>query len=139
MAFSAASCFPLWTLIPFISMLICMALLPALVPGWWRSDRNKTILSIAVSVPVLIIVVPCRPSLLWHSLLDYFSFLTLLVSLFVIAGGIYVKGEYAGTPLINTAFLGIGAILANIIGTPGASMVLIRPFLRANRLRKHRR
>jgi len=80
----------------------------------------------------------CEPRLIWHSLLDYFSFLTLLASVFVIAGGIYVKGEYAGTPVINTVFLGVGAILANVIGTPGASMVLIRPFLRANHLRRHR-
>ena len=63
-------------------------------------------------------------------LLDYFSFLALLASVFVIAGGIYVKGEYAGTPMVNAIFLGLGAILANVIGTPGASMVLIRPFLR---------
>src|SRR5262249_48962536 len=59
-------------------------------------------------------------------------------SLFVIAGGIYVKGEYAGTPLVNTVFLALGALLANLIGTPGASMLLIRPFLRANHLRRHR-
>src|SRR5215831_848462 len=135
---SAASCFPLWTLIPFILMLISIAVLPAAVPRWWRSDRNKTILSIVMSVPVLIFVLRCQPSLLLHSLLDYFSFLTLLTSLFVIAGGIYVKGEYAGTPLVNTIFLALGALLANLIGTPGASMLLIRPFLRANHLRRHR-
>src|SRR5207253_10441026 len=73
-----------------------------------------------------------------HSFLDYFSFLTFLASVFMIAGGIYVKGEYAGTPLVNTMFLGLGAVLANLIGTPGASMLLIRPFLRANHLRRHR-
>jgi Na+/H+ antiporter NhaD/arsenite permease-like protein len=135
---AAPLCFPLWSLIPFVLMLVSIAMLPMVVPQWWESHRNKTILSVILSLPVLMIVVPCRPSLLWHSLLDYFSFLTLLSSLFVIAGGIYVKGEYAGTPLVNTIFLGIGAILANLIGTPGASMLLIRPFLRANRLRQHR-
>src|SRR5207247_9433170 len=51
----------------------------------------------------------------------------------------YVKGEFAGTPVVNTVFLGVGAVLANVIGTTGASMLLIRPFLRANHLRKHRR
>ena len=92
-----------------------------------------------MSVPVLMFVLRCQPSLLLHSLLDYFSFLTLLTSVFVIAGGIYVKGEYAGAPLVNTIFLALGALLANLIGTPGASMLLIRPFLRANHLRRHRR
>ena len=121
---SAESCFPLWSLIPFVLILVSIAILPAIVPHWWKSDRNKAILSIIASVPVLAIVLPCRPSLLWHSLLDYFSFLTLLTSLFVIAGGIYIKGEYAGTPLVNTMFLGLGALLANLIGTPGASMLL---------------
>jgi len=112
--------------------------LPMAVPEWWDSNRNKTILSIAFSLPVIAVVLSCDPRLMWHSILDYFSFLTLLASLFVIAGGIYVKGEYAGTPVVNTVFLAVGAILANVIGTTGASMVLIRPFLRANRLRQHR-
>src|SRR5437867_681012 len=133
-----ASCLPLWSLIPFVLMLVCIAVLPMAVPEWWDSNRNKTILSVAFSLPVLAVVLRCEPRLIWHSLLDYFSFLTLLASVFVIAGGIYVKGEYAGTPVVNTAFLGVGAILANVIGTTGASMVMIRPFLRANRLRQHR-
>src|SRR5947208_13681660 len=84
------------------------------------------------------VVLPSSPQLLWHSLLYYVSFLTLLGSLFVISGGIYVKGEFAGTPLVNAIFLGIGALFANVIGTTGASMLLIRPFLRANHLRRHR-
>ena len=91
-----------------------------------------------MSIPVLAVVLPCKPTLLWQSLLDYVSFLILLGSLFVISGGIYVKGEFAGTPLVNAIFLGLGALLANLIGTTGASMLLIRPFLRANHLRRHR-
>jgi len=121
-----------------VLMLVSIAVLPMAVPEWWNSNRNKTIVSIAFSVPVIAVVLSCDPRLMWHSILDYFSFLTLLAALFVIAGGIYVKGEYAGTPVVNTIFLGLGAILANVIGTPGASMVLIRPFLRANHLRQHR-
>jgi Na+/H+ antiporter NhaD/arsenite permease-like protein len=135
---ASATCFPSWSLIPFVLMLVSIAVLPAVAHGWWESHRNKTILSIVVSLPVLGVVLPCEPRLLWHSLLDYGSFLVLLTSVFVIAGGIYVKGEYAGTPPVNTLFLAIGAILANVIGTPGASMLLIRPFLRANHLRRHR-
>jgi Na+/H+ antiporter NhaD/arsenite permease-like protein len=119
-------------------MLVSIAVLPMVVPHWWDSNRNKTILSVAMSIPVLAVVLPCKPTLLWQSLLDYVSFLILLGSLFVISGGIYVKGEFAGTPLVNAIFLGLGALLANLIGTTGASMLLIRPFLRANHLRRHR-
>src|SRR5881397_1487590 len=135
---SPALCLPLWSLIPFVLMLVSIAVLPMAVPEWWDSNRNKTILSVAFSVPVLAVVLPSGPQLLWHSLLDYISFLTLLGALFVISGGIYIKGEYAGTPLVNALFLGLGALLANLIGTTGASMLLIRPFLRANHLRRHR-
>src|SRR6266571_8171797 len=131
-------CFPNWSLIPFITMLLSIAILPMTVSNWWDSNRNKTILSVIVSLPVLAVVMPCDPNLLWHSLLDYVSFLTLLGSLFVISGGIYVKGEFAGTPLVNAIFLAVGALFANLIGTTGASMLLIRPFLRANHLRRHR-
>jgi len=95
-------------------------------------------LSVIVSLPVLAVVMPCDPNLLMHSLLDYVSFLTLLGALFVISGGIYVKGEFAGTPLVNTIFLAVGALLANIIGTTGASMLLIRPYMRANQARQRK-
>ncbi len=135
---STSSCLPFWSLIPFLLMLVSIAVLPMTVANWWDSNRNKTILSVVMSLPVLVVLLPCEPRLLWHSLLDYGSFLILLGSLFVISGGIYVKGEFAGTPLVNAMFLGVGSILANLIGTTGASMLLIRPFLRANHLRRHR-
>ena len=70
--------------------------------------------------------------LLVHSLKEYVAFIALLLSLFVITGGIFVKGSMAGTPMSNTVILGIGAVLANFVGTTGASMLLIRPLLRAN-------
>jgi Na+/H+ antiporter NhaD/arsenite permease-like protein len=119
-------------------MLVSIAALPMTVPDWWDNNRNKTILSVVMSLPVISVVLRCEPRLLFHSLLDYVSFLSLLGSLFVISGGIYIKGEFAGTPLVNAMFLGVGAFLANLIGTTGASMLLIRPFLRANHLRRHR-
>jgi Na+/H+ antiporter NhaD/arsenite permease-like protein len=133
-----ASAFPSWSLAPFLLMLVSIAVLPMVVPQWWDSNRNKTIVSAALSLPVLVLILKRDPQLLFHSLLDYVSFLTLLGSLFIISGGIYIKGEFAGTPLVNAIFLAIGAIFANLIGTTGASMLLIRPFLRANRLRRHR-
>ena len=131
-------CFPLWSLFPFIGMLLSIAVLPLIASGWWDSNRNKLLVSIAVSLPVLYVVVKCNTVLLLHSLLDYFSFLVLLGSLFVISGGIYIRGAFAGTPLVNTVYLAIGAVLANVIGTTGASMLMIRPYMRANHVRQHR-
>jgi Na+/H+ antiporter NhaD/arsenite permease-like protein len=131
-------CFPMWSILPFIAMLLSIAIIPMVVPDWWDSNRNKTILSVILSLPVLALVLPCDPNLLRHSLLDYFSFLTLLSALFVISGGIHVTGEFAGTPLVNTIFLATGALLANVIGTTGASMLLVRPYIRANHVRRHK-
>ena len=70
----AASCFPLWSLAPFLLMLVSIAVLPMTVPDWWDNNRNKTILSVVMSLPVIAVVVRCEPRLLVHSLLDYVSF-----------------------------------------------------------------
>lgn len=131
-------CFPVWSVAPFVVMLLSIAILPAAIPNWWESNRNKFILSVVISLPVVGTVMRCGPPLLVHSLLDYFSFITLLGALFVISGGIYIKGEFAGTPLFNTGLLAIGAVLANLIGTTGASMLLIRPYIRANHARQRK-
>jgi len=119
-------------------MLLSIAVIPLTLSQWWDNNRNKLLLSLTLSFPVLVIAVPHGTHLLAESLIDYFSFIVLLGSLFVISGGIYIKGEFAGTPLSNTAFLGLGAVLSNLIGTTGASMLLIRPYLRANHKRQNR-
>jgi Na+/H+ antiporter NhaD/arsenite permease-like protein len=129
--------FPLWSVGPFVLMLLAIAIVPAIVPQWWSRNSNKLLVSIGFSIPVLIVIVPQAPLLLLNSLKDYFSFMVLLGALFVISGGILIKGEMAGTPLVNTVFLAAGAILSNVFGTTGASMLLIRPFLRANQARQH--
>ena len=129
--------FPLWSIGPFVLMLLSIAIIPLLFPHWWDKNTNKLLLSLAVSIPVLTVIVPTAPHLLLDSMKDYFSFMVLLGALFVISGGIFIKGEMAGTPLVNTVFLAVGAVLANLIGTTGASMLLIRPYLRANHARKH--
>jgi Na+/H+ antiporter NhaD/arsenite permease-like protein len=119
-------------------MLLSIAVVPLAFGSWWEKNTNKLLLSIALSLPVLPVLLPNRLGLLEESLVDYVSFMVLLTALFVITGGIYIKGEFAGTPLVNTVFLAVGAIAANLIGTTGASMLLIRPFLRANHRRQHR-
>src|SRR5207248_10533230 len=72
---------------------------------------------------------------LLEKLQEYVSFMVLLASLYIISGGIYIKGSLSGTPLANTAILAIGAVLASVIGTTGASVLLIRPLLKANKTR----
>jgi Na+/H+ antiporter NhaD/arsenite permease-like protein len=132
--------FPGWSITPFILMLLSMAVLPMIVADWWNSNRNKFIVSVIASIPVLILVFGfhCRPELLVHSMKDYVSFIILLGALFVISGGIHIRGTWAGTPLVNTIFLGVGTVIANLIGTTGASMLLIRPFMRANHHRQRK-
>ena len=106
---SPALCLPLWSLIPFVLMLVSIAVLPMAVPEWWDSNRNKTILSVAFSVPVLVVVLACEPRLLLHSLLDYFSFLTLLGSLFVIVVRETTRGSRIRRYLTSAAGITIAA------------------------------
>jgi Na+/H+ antiporter NhaD/arsenite permease-like protein len=132
---------PIWTVLPFAGLLLSVAVLPLLTPHFWESNRNKAVVAGLFSLPVAVhLLAQGEPGL--HELLEkgkeYASFILLLGALFVITGGIRVGGALSGTPLLNTALLGLGAVLANAIGTTGASVLLIRPLLRANapRLRK---
>lgn len=141
-----------WTL-PFAALLLAIAILPLLraTHHWWENNRNKLLVSVALALMTLAYYYArstgyheAAPgwatvgSVLQHSVLDeYIPFLTLLFSLFVIAGGISVTGDLRGTPTTNTSILAIGAGIASFVGTTGASMVLIRPLLMANRDRKY--
>lgn len=126
----------LWCVLPFVGILLSIALFPLLAPGFW--DRSYPYICAAWGVPTALWVLTLDPSWLLHTAIDYVGFIALLASLFVICGGIYVKGRIRGTPAVNTLILAIGCVLANFIGTTGASMVLVRPLLRANANRKHR-
>jgi Na+/H+ antiporter NhaD/arsenite permease-like protein len=128
--------FPLWSIAPFILLLASIAIVPLAFGSWWDKNSNKLLLSLGLSLPVLAVVMQRDSHLLVESMVDYVSFIILIGALFIISGGIYIKGRFAGTPLVNTGFLAVGAILANLIGTTGASMLLIRPFLRANQKRQ---
>ena len=129
----------LWTLIPFLGMLLSIAVLPLVAHHWWENNRNRGIVAAIFGLPIGIYLVAAFGSAggqeLIHKGKEYFSFIVLLLALFAITGGIYVRGSLSGTPLVNTAILGIGAVLASFIGTTGASVLLIRPLLRANRPR----
>jgi len=139
---SLGASLPVLAVTPFVLVLLSIALLPLFAPHWWEHNRNKAIVAAALALPfaaylALSFGAEGRRELL-HSMLDYVSFMALLGSLFVISGGIQIRGSLAGTPLANSALLAIGAVLANLIGTTGASMVLIRPLLRANQERRHK-
>lgn len=133
---------PWWSAAPFVLLLGAIAILPLVAHHWWEKNGNKGLVSAVLGLPfaawVLFALGSAGAAWLSHAMLDYLSFVALLGSLFVISGGIHLKGSLAGTPLSNTAILGIGGTLASFIGTTGASMVLIRPLLRANEHR-HRR
>jgi Na+/H+ antiporter NhaD/arsenite permease-like protein len=105
------------------------------VPRLWESNRNKLCLALAAGVPSIVYLVGQSHDgvdQLLRTGLDYVSFMALLGALFAISGGICLRGALVGTPLLNTAFLGAGAVLASLVGTTGASALLIRPLLRAN-------
>jgi Na+/H+ antiporter NhaD/arsenite permease-like protein len=124
--------------LPFILILGSLALFPLAAPHFWENNKNKALVSISLSMPIAIFFVAREWHVLAHTLLDYVAFIALLGALFIISGGIYIRGAFAGLPAVNTFFLLIGALLANFIGTTGASMLLIRPLLRANKIRHHK-
>ena len=128
---------PIYAIAPFVALLLAIAVGPLLVPHWWESNRHKMIVSAALGLPILAMYLVRRPAALGHMAEEYVSFIILLAGLYVIAGGILLRGDLQATPLVNTGFLALGSILASFIGTTGASMLLIRPLLQTNRARAH--
>ena len=135
----------LWAILPFVGMLLSIALLP-LIPQtgeWWECNKNRFAVALLFGAITLgyywvtggaIKVV----SILEHAILaEYIPFIVLLFALYVISGGICLKGDLAAHPATNTTFLAVGALIASFIGTTGASMLLIRPLLKTNSERKH--
>lgn len=127
---------PVWTVIPFGGILLSIALCPLLAPHFWHEHFGKVagFWALVFSVPFLIFFKEIAAYEILHILLiDYIPFIILLWGLFTIAGGITVSGSLRGTPLMNVILLLIGTVLASWVGTTGASMVMIRPVLRANK------
>ncbi len=130
---------PLWLSIPFASLLLLIAAMPLSGQGlkhWWERRYPHVAIGLGLLVACFYLVaMPHGLHKVGETLAEYASFICLIGALFVVAGGILiqVKGEF--TPINNVVFLFVGAVLANFIGTTGASMVLIRPFIRANKIR----
>jgi Na+/H+ antiporter NhaD/arsenite permease-like protein len=139
--FDPALLSPAWGL-PFAGILLSIALMPLLAPAFWHHHFGKVSAgwALAFLAPfALLFGLETAGSALLHVMLEeYLPFVILLTALFTVAGGIYIRGNLHGSPALNTAILGIGAVLASFMGTTGASMLLIRPLIRANDNRVHR-
>jgi Na+/H+ antiporter NhaD/arsenite permease-like protein len=129
-----------WAL-PFVGILLCIALFPLLASHTWEHHQGKiaALCGLLVLVPMAVIFGPMTAvhALAHTAFLEYIPFILLLLALFTVAGGILVRGNIHGAPVANTVLLAIGTVLASFIGTTGASMVMIRPVLRANDDRVH--
>lgn len=128
--------------VPFAGMLLSIALFPIVAPRFWHRHYGKVSACwcAAFLVPFAATAgVHAGASAIVHALFaEYVPFIVLLSALYVVAGGICVRGNLHGTPALNTLLLAIGTALASVMGTTGAAMLMIRPLLRANDNRRHR-
>ena len=127
--------------VPFAGLLLSIALLPLVAPSYWHHHFGKitAVWSLVFLLPFAALYGPgLAASSFLHALLaEYIPFIVLLTALFTVAGGIHIRGNLHGRPALNTAILATGAVLASFMGTTGASMLLIRPLVRANDNRAH--
>jgi Na+/H+ antiporter NhaD/arsenite permease-like protein len=121
--------------VPFVLMLLAIAVLPLSIPHWWEQNRNKLLIASGLGLPILVLYLARQPGALVRMGEEYVSFIILLAGLYVISGGVLLRGDLVATPLTNTGFLAVGSLLASLVGTTGASMLLIRPLLQTNRER----
>ena len=135
-----------WSVVPFVGLLLSIAVLP-LIPKtahWWESNQNRLMVSAcfaAVTLAYYLLADGAQKvvGVLEHAVLaEYIPFIVLLFSLYVISGGICLRGNLSAHPTTNTAFLAVGAVIASFVGTTGASMLLIRPLLQTNAERRRK-
>jgi Na+/H+ antiporter NhaD/arsenite permease-like protein len=132
---------PAWSALPFAGILLSIAILPLLAPHFWHRHFPKVAAGWALlfAVPFVLRFGGAGVHELLHvAIVDYVPFLILIATLFTIGGGIHVAGSLRGTPATNTGLMVIGTVIASVVGTTGAAMIMIRPLLRANRDRRHR-
>ncbi|HXI82507.1 MAG TPA: sodium:proton antiporter [Verrucomicrobiae bacterium] len=120
---------------PFVILLLAIALLPFVLKHHWENHYPKVAIGLGLITTVYYVVVLHNTPRMLLGLIDYVGFIALIGSLYVIAGGIHIDMTGRSTPTVNTGLLALGVILANLLGTTGASMLLIRPFLRINKPR----
>ena len=137
---------PFWSVLPFAGILLSIAVIPLVSAHWW--ERNLGKVSLFWMVVAFLTMYLTTPSLaqflgmysheIFSTYREYVSFIILLGSLFVISGGILIKGSLSGKPVSNLLILAAGTVLANLIGTTGAAMLLIRPLIKSVRWRQHK-
>jgi Na+/H+ antiporter NhaD/arsenite permease-like protein len=133
---------PLWLVAPFAVLLLSIAVMPFISERWWHSHFPDVSLALGAFVATYMVVAFVQPNpsgagrigsySVLHTFFEYYSFVALVCGLYVVSGGISIHLRGGATPLKNTAILGVGAILANVVGTTGISMLLLRPFMRLN-------
>jgi Na+/H+ antiporter NhaD/arsenite permease-like protein len=124
-----------WMILPFGAMLLSIALMPFINLHWWEKNYPKVALVLGLFTAGYYFFVLGERDRLFDVAHEYISFIALIGSLFIVAGGVHIRVRGEATPLRNTVFLGIGAVISNFIGTTGASMLMIRPWIRMNKYR----
>jgi Na+/H+ antiporter NhaD/arsenite permease-like protein len=122
-----------YMVIPFLLLLLLIAIAPLFFQHFWEHNYHRIAIFLGLIVTTYYATVLNDFVSLKHTLVEYLSFIALLSSLFVASGGILIKVDKKATPIVNTLFLLFGAVISNVIGTTGASMLLIRPFMRMNK------
>src|ERR1051325_10882004 len=124
-------------MLPFAVLLALIALAPLAAPRWWLRFYPAVALGLGcITLAYYLLFLPKEATVtVLHTAHEYLSFIALIGSLFVVSGGIHINVKGEATPFANCVFLLIGAVLANVLGTTGASMLLIRPWLRMNKYR----
>lgn len=138
---SLGTLLPLYSVIPFVGMLLSIALGPVLFPNIWHNHFGKISFAWAclLGIPLIIVYGQQGVDEILHILIaDYVPFIVLLGALFTVGGGILIRTSMKGTTAVNVGFLTLGSFLASLMGTTGAAMLLIRPFLRVNKHRKYK-
>ena len=134
---------PVWLCIPFAGLLLCVAVMPLIKGEWWESHQP-----VVVAFWIVLMIIPfavvygagkTAETVLECVINDYLTFIILLFGLFCVSGNITVEGDFAGSPRVNVGLLALGTLLSSCIGTTGASMLMVRPVLKMNSWRKHRR
>ena len=109
---------PPYTAVPFVAMLLAIAVCPLWIPHWWESNRNKLLVACVLGLPVVGLYAVRHPHASLETAEEYVSFILLLTALYVIAGGIRLSGDLEATPLVNTTFLATGSVLASFSARP---------------------
>lgn len=131
---------PAWAMIPFVVMLLAIAIGPIVAEKFWEKNTNKLLVSVVLSLPVVAFLLMRHMGVVLVDTIffDYLPFIILLFSLYVVTGGIHFAGDLKAKPIVNTFFLALGFVLASLMGTTGAAMLLIRPILETNQQREHK-